>query len=1633
MKKARSPDHTKMQRSWVTILVVFVLLGVTTGPAWSQFNADFEGSPTSIPVGGSVVFTDKSVGNITSWGWNFAVGESGVCSPAVAGGAGPHTVQYTQAGTYTVRLMITGGAVAVVYDTEIKQAYITVYEVIDRDWGDAPDPPFNTLSSNMGANHIIVQGFHLGISVDAESNGQQNALANGDDTDGNNDDDGVVFYDIKPMLPSSVQVTASQDGILNAWMDFNRDGDWGDAWADGTEQIFMNWPLNAGVNMLPFPVPSAASEGESFARFRFNSGGDVSYRGESGDGEVEDYMIEILPADTLDFGDAPDSYFTLLPLGAYHYINHNFLLGATVDGEPDGQPDGDAMGDDNAGFIPDDEDGVAIPSPLVIGETADFVVTVVGQGVLRAWFDFDASGSWDDPTTPYIEVGLGPGSHTIPVLIPVTAIAGKTYARFRWSHSGLVTAMGSPREVSYGEVEDYAIILESGDELDFGDNPDSYATTWAANGARHLVSPNIYLGPVVPDSEINGQPSSGADGDDVAGIDDEDGVVVFPPGSPIIPGQTVTFRFSFFGTGFLHAWVDWDANGNFMGNKVITYWNTIGTTTTDLTINVPPTAVLGETYARFRYSTNRALVYWGPGSAGEVEDYVFTITKEDSLDFGDAPDSYKTLLASGGAYHVITDSIRLGLYIDSEIEGQPSGTAVSDDANGSPDDEDGMLPTVPLLIPGTTPALTMWAHNTSGLTGYVNGWIDFNADGDWDDAGEQIYSGVAMPAGLNVHTFSVPDDAVTGITIARLRYSYNPQLPYWGPGGPGEVEDHPLRIVAEFGDAPDDATYHYRTLTGNDGARHTPSTSYFLGALVDPEPDGNPTTMANGDNLANMNDEDGVGMGLLIQGMPAPVHVTATAPNLGYFHGWIDFDGNGDWSGAGEHVFQDHPLTTGNHVLSMNVPGSAVSGWTYARFRFSAEQGVDWFGHGGEGEVEDYRVLIDHRDFDFGDAPDELCDPQYPTLLMHAGAVHFIDPDVYLGQKIDAELDGQPDADALGDDLAADDDEDGVVFDTDLIPGQTADITVTASVAGQLFAWADFDGDDAWTTVGEDIFTFTPLIAGANTLSFPVPDWTTAEKIYLRFRFYQGDDVGHVPGYYGPPYFVGLFPNGEVEDYVVDTGPSGHGAIKWYQPPLKSTKSYYPFSFWGWDEISIYKMPIIADDWFCADPRPVTGVRWWGSYCDWDSVVPPPNAPDRFHIAIWKDKVDTLNVHKGLGFPDNVVWEQTVNRSQISETWVGSDFHHDQKMEPDSCFEYHFSIPPVDWYYQENDSTYYWLTISARYEDEIPEEYLWGWTTRERYFRGDGLRILRPTEPGIDSVYVSGEVVEPGWDMSFILYTTIYGEPFDYGDALDPEYPTEFATNGAHHMLWSNIYMGDGVDAEPDGGSNAEALFDDIDGADDEDGVEFTSEIRAGGFSMVSVNAKTLGILTAWVDFNADGDWDDPGEHVIIDMPLLIGNNNLAFNIPLTAALGVTYARFRFSPVGGITPRGLAIGGEVEDHELTIMAPMAVEEQDILNRMPRKFELMQNYPNPFNPETTIKFGLPHASEVMVTVFDVYGREVRKLLHGEWSTGSHTVVWDGRDRFGEIVATGMYFYRIDARTLTGERKTYMDVKKMIFMK
>jgi len=88
----------------------------------------------------------------------------------------------------------------------------------------------------------------------------------------------------------------------------------------------------------------------------------------------------------------------------------------------------------------------------------------------------------------------------------------------------------------------------------------------------------------------------------------------------------------------------------------------------------------------------------------------------------------------------------------------------------------------------------------------------------------------------------------------------------------------------------------------------------------------------------------------------------------------------------------------------------------------------------------------------------------------------------------------------------------------------------------------------------------------------------------------------------------------------------------------------------------------------------------------------------------------------------------------------------------------------------------------------------------------------------------------------------------------------------------------------------------------------------------------------------------------------------------------------------------------------------SVEEGD--SSLPEEFDLHQNYPNPFNPSTTISFSLVRDSQTSIKVFNIQGKQIATLLNEHRKSGNHTITWDGKDKNGREVASGVYYYRLE---------------------
>lgn len=170
-----------------------------------------------------------------------------------------------------------------------------------------------------------------------------------------------------------------------------------------------------------------------------------------------------------------------------------------------------------------------------------------------------------------------------------------------------------------------------------------------------------------------------------------------------------------------------------------------------------------------------------------------------------------------------------------------------------------------------------------------------------------------------------------------------------------------------------------------------------------------------------------------------------------------------------------------------------------------------------------------------------------------------------------------------------------------------------------------------------------------------------------------------------------------------------------------------------------------------------------------------------------------------------------------------------------------------------------------------------------------------------------------------------------------------------------------------------------------------------------------------------------------------VGINHNSTNSSPTAAADLAYPFQGLIDEVRLYNRALS-DAEVQQHyngtfaKITLQDGNQASTMDISEAIPTSFALLQNHPNPFNPETIIQYSLPVESFVSLKIFDLLGREVRTLREDHQSIGFYSVRWDGKDKSGKKVASGMYIYKIFAsgNSTEGER-TFTSTKKMIVTK
>ncbi len=1223
--------------------------------------------------------------------------------------------------------------------------------------------------------------------------------------------------------------------------------------------------------------------------------------------EIEGAVV-VLRVDAYDFGDAPSPYPTqLADDGARHdYVSGAPSLGQAPDAEADGQPSAGADADDLTALA--DEDGVVFLHSLIPGEWARAQVTVTGASQLDAWIDFGGDGGWSEAGDQiFADKTLAAGVSSPALLVPDTATPGtSTVARFRISTAGGLDATGSAID---GEVEDHAVDIEAAVASTDGAFLDFRQSVRASD----LEGPGLG-GPVALAASPDGRHLYAVGGDD-------DALVVFirdtATGYLTYVDAYVHDTGGIFGLSGAssvavspdgrHVYVtgaDSDALAVFARDAVLD-------TLTFVAIETQEDGVSGvdglDGATSVAVSPDDELVV--VASSGDNALAVFQRDPvDDSLTFVEArflagdgitgASSVALSPDSGVAYVAGATSAGVGVYAR---DGSDSFSLVEAELST---DLDGVID---LDVPADGLSLYAAAFDDNQVTAFSR-----NADGSLEAAGgvgtisgassivvrEQL--DLAFAAGRNEDSIAVlnrdPADGALYLSQKLRDGDFDiedlngPRALAVAPGGgflyaAAEHDDAVVvfRIDAfDYGDAPSP----YPTLLTDDGARHdyVPGAP-FLGSTPDADPDGQPSTLATGDDLTALADEDGVVfLDPLIPGESVGVGVTVSA--AAQLDAWIDFDDDGGWSEAGDQIFDDETLTAGVNSLSFSVPAAApTSVTTVARFRVSTAGGLDVTGPAGDGEVEDYAVVLEPADV-----------PASGALLAFRQVVRASDLGVP-GLGGAAALAASPDGRHLY--AVARDDDALAVFTRDAAGGRLSFVDAYVDGVGGVFG-LDAAGSVAVSPDGRHVYV---TAASDDVLAVFARDAVQDTLTFIPAAL-EEDGVSGVDGLDGAAS-VAVTPDDEL---VLVASSDDNALAVFRRDPTGDDLTFVEARFLAADGLGGASAVAIDPD---SDFAYVAGATSAGigvyarDPSDSYSLVEIELNTDLDGVAGLEIPADGLNLYAAAPDDDTVtVFTRNADGSlTFPAAFLGASSVGGIAGAASVAVR------------QQLDLAF----VAGRDEDSVAV------LNRDP---GDGTLYLAQTLTN-GSLGISGldgpRAVVASPDGKF-LYAAAESEnaivvlrvdAFDYGDAPSP-YPTELAGDGARHDYVPGApFLGSAPDAEPDGQASAGATGDDAAAIGDEDGITFLDPLEPGAAVDVMVTITATGRLDAWIDFNADGGWSEAGDQIFDDVSLAAGSHTLTFTVPVTATPNVsTVARFRVSTAGDLDATGSADDGEVEDHAI---------------------------------------------------------------------------------------------------------------------
>lgn len=656
------------------------------------------------------------------------------------------------------------------------------------DYGDAPDT-YGTLATSAGPYHSSAF-FMLGTARDVENNATPSALADGDGAD----DDGVTFSPLRAgsalRIRAFVTTQPSSPARLDAWIDFDGDG----TFSGAGERVASGVFVGMGTNDLVVRVPSWAATGLTYARFRLSEYGVAGPGGNGGLGEVEDYVVEILPpqASTAAFS---EQVIANGNKGAFS------LYPADVDGDGDLDLVANDPNQGNLSFHKNEGNG----------RFTQQVIATVGLSRRVIAADYNADGLMDVMTSRtgsgatwfrqysdgmFYSNSFGSSNAAIPVdlmkdgrLDTVLATTPSTIFRV-YDDSITSTARTLASGTTAGTAVDAADIDGDGD-VDFlgataGDNSLAwyeYVNT-ATGYSRRVISTDVaaIASASLVDLDVDGDLDvlTHAAGDGKIEWFENNGSQTFARHLiATITGVAELNRADVDGDGDLDLLVAAGAGGALLLTNDGEQAFETSTLPTSASVGIQ-TIVSGD----FDGDGVLEIAVGGSNPISAQSGYLAILRRQLALDFGDAPALYGTQLARDGARHYSAGP-KLGETRDSEPDG------------GSPSQEDGVDEdgvTFGALQVGASAASVTVNVQDAPLGARLDAWIDFNADGLFTSADERIAASLAVIEGDNVVTFGIPPTMLPDVTYARFRLSTIGNLGSVGGAPDGEVEDYAVTI-----------------------------------------------------------------------------------------------------------------------------------------------------------------------------------------------------------------------------------------------------------------------------------------------------------------------------------------------------------------------------------------------------------------------------------------------------------------------------------------------------------------------------------------------------------------------------------------------------------------------------------------------------------------------------------------------------------------------------------------------------------------------------------------------------------------------------------------------------------------------